>query len=142
MHNIMVATDGSEGANRAVKAGAELARAVAGDLSIVTIGSTRSLREQSQFERIEGDAANAAEVFARQIVSDAEKLAQSAGVETLTTDLAWGDPAQSIIEFVRQKKADTLVIGRRGAGRLSGLILGSVSQKLASLAPCTVVVVP
>lgn len=142
MHNIMVATDGSEGANRAVKAGAELARAVAGDLSIVTIGITRSLREQSQFERIEGDAANAAEVFARQILSDAEKLARSAGVETLTTDLAWGDPAQSIIEFVRQKKADTLVIGRRGAGRLSGLILGSVSQKLASLAPCTVVVVP
>ena len=35
-----------------------------------------------------------------------------------------------------------LVVGRRGRGRLSGLLLGSVSQKVASLAPCIVIVVP
>jgi len=33
-------------------------------------------------------------------------------------------------------------VGRRGQGRLAGLLLGSVSQKLVSLAPCIVVVVP
>jgi nucleotide-binding universal stress UspA family protein len=38
--------------------------------------------------------------------------------------------------------ADLLVVGTRGHGRLSGLLLGSVSQKLAHHAPCPLVLVP
>ncbi|MFZ1101539.1 MAG: universal stress protein [Hyphomicrobiaceae bacterium] len=33
-------------------------------------------------------------------------------------------------------------MGRHGRGRLAGLLLGSVSQKIASLAPCAVILVP
>ncbi len=38
--------------------------------------------------------------------------------------------------------ADTIVVGKRGLGTLTGLLVGSVTQKLVSLAPCTVIVVP
>jgi nucleotide-binding universal stress UspA family protein len=54
----------------------------------------------------------------------------------------WGEPTEAIIDAVRREKADLLVVGRRGRSRLSGLLLGSVSQKLTSLAPCKVLVVP
>lgn len=67
---------------------------------------------------------------------------QKADVTTVEVRTGWGDPAEVIIEMVRREKVDTIVVGRRGHGRLAGLLLGSVSQKLVSLAPCTVVVVP
>jgi nucleotide-binding universal stress UspA family protein len=37
---------------------------------------------------------------------------------------------------------EMLVVGRRGRRQLAGLLLGSVSQKLVTLAPCIVIVVP
>lgn len=37
---------------------------------------------------------------------------------------------------------DVIAVGKRGLGRLSRLLLGSVSPKVVALAPCAVIVVP
>lgn len=142
MRNIMVATDGSDGANRAVDIAAELAKSLNAGLSIVTVGRPLRAEELADFIRIEGDQANPAETLAQRNLFEAERRAQQAGISSPKTHLVWGDPTQGIIEAVRHDKADTIVVGRRGRGRLSGLLLGSVSQKLCSLAPCVVIVAP
>ncbi len=51
-----------------------------------------------------------------------------------------GDPAQVLVELSRN--ALMVVVGSRGRGALSGLLLGSVSTKLTQLAACPVLVVP
>jgi nucleotide-binding universal stress UspA family protein len=67
---------------------------------------------------------------------------RQAGITSTKTNLFWGNPTEAIIETIRREKVDAIVVGRRGHGQLSGLVLGSVSQKLCSLAPCVVIVVP
>jgi nucleotide-binding universal stress UspA family protein len=53
-----------------------------------------------------------------------------------------GDVAQTIVEIAQEKNAENIVVGKRGVGRIAGLLLGSVSQKIVSLAPRPVTVVP
>ena len=142
MPRIMVATDGSAGANRALDAGAMLARSMGAELVILTVGGNLSGAQVRQLASVEEDLSDALELAADQILSQAQKRALRNGALTVRLQTAWGDPAEAIIDVVEAEKADILVVGRRGRGRLSGLVLGSVSQKLASLAPCKVLIVP
>jgi len=54
MRHVMVATDGSSGANRAIDVAAELAKAVAGDLLIATVADSQLAEEARQLARVEG----------------------------------------------------------------------------------------
>jgi nucleotide-binding universal stress UspA family protein len=58
-------------------------------------------------------------------------------VEALTIE---GHPATVLVEQARG--ADLLVVGSRGRGAATTLLLGSVSQSLAHHAPCPLVIVP
>lgn len=142
MQRIIVATDGSAGANRAVDTAAKLAKASGADLSILTIGGNVTGGELRKLADAAGDLSKTMETAANKVLTQARKRALRIGARTVKLQTGWGDPAETIIDAVRRGNVDMLVVGRRGRGRLSGLLLGSVSQKLASLAPCVVVVVP
>ncbi|HXY91571.1 MAG TPA: universal stress protein [Acidimicrobiia bacterium] len=51
-----------------------------------------------------------------------------------------GAPAAVLVEMSRN--AELLVVGTRGRGGFTGLLLGSVSQRCVERSPCPVVVVP
>lgn len=144
MRHVLLATDGSEASERATHVAAEVAKSLSAELTIFSVAGTMELsrREIREIERAEGNAADALDEQATQILARAASIARKSGVPTVHTDAGWGDPAAQIIDAASRLKADSIVMGRRGHGRLAGLLMGSVSQKVASLAPCVVVLVP
>lgn len=142
MKRIMVAIDGSPGAKRAIDTAAAIAKATGAELRILTIGGNITGSELRRLADTDGDLSKALVAAANKILKDAEKRARRLGATAIKLESEWGDPAEMIIDIVRRDKAEMVVLGRRGRGRLSGLLLGSVSQKVTSLAPCAVLVVP
>ena len=113
------------------------------DLLIMTVSTDELTGEEARYaELLHMDEGDALEAISRQILLRAVDYARESGAKNIETTLAVGDPAEKIIETIQRKQIDMVVVGRRGRGRLEGLILGSVSQKLASLAPCVVTIVP
>ncbi len=141
IQSIMVAVDGSDSSNRALDVAAGLARLEKAALVIVSVATPSPAAARREFQRIEHSAADPSETISQATLMDAQQRAGWADVKARTIML-WGDPAEEIIKAVVSEKVDALVVGRRGHGQLAGLLLGSVSQKLVSLSPCMVTVVP
>ncbi len=59
---------------------------------------------------------------------------------SVTTLVRHGDPADEILEFVREEPIDLICMGARGRGRISRALLGSVSTAVLHHSPVPVVV--
>lgn len=51
-----------------------------------------------------------------------------------------GDPAESIIQTAEEVEADLIILGQRGMTAKGPFLLGGVSQKVATYAPCSVLI--
>jgi len=71
------------------------------------------------------------------MVKRAKDDAGKAGVEEITTEVIVGNPAEEILGFASSRKADLIVIGSRGFGKLKSLLLGSTSHKVTQHAECS-----
>ncbi len=142
MRHIMVATDGSKGADRALDFAMEMAKGLGARLSVLTVAGDLPADEMKKLHSAEGDVWGALDSMSRQILRHATERARQIGVSITKSHAAWGDPAEAIIDAIGRDSVDMVVVGRRGRGQLAGLLMGSVSQKVVTLAPCVVIVVP
>lgn len=147
MKRILIATDGSDHAQKATELGAELAAKMDAELHILAVAryeptEENELRKFARIEHLEGGLLNVTREIAQGHAERARLLAEQKGAKTVKTSVTTGDPAEEILAFIKDNAIDTVILGRRGRSRIAGLLLGSVSQKLASLAPCIVVICP
>ena len=145
MNCILVATDGSEGADRAVDYAARRAKADGAELLIVNVMGGYGLPDKVFLAFTNDQNVLLKELLASQsaaTLTTARDRAREAGVSTIVLESRTGEVAQTIIDIAHEKNADAIVVGKRGAGRVAGILLGSVSQKLVSFSPLPLTVVP
>jgi nucleotide-binding universal stress UspA family protein len=144
---IVVGVDGSDGAARALRWAVEEARLRRGDLHVIhawSVPLVLSIPSEETFG-IPPPATSMEEVRTALAKEADNVLAASlegidAGELPLTAEVIEGRAAHVLTEAAAG--ADLLVVGSRGLGGFTGLLLGSVSQQCAHHARSPLVVVP
>ena len=134
---ILIASDGSEGAGRALSAAIKLAKIYDAELHMISVEVLPAFPASVDEVVEERDDAN--HVFDG-VASRAIAQAQASGVK-LTTHIVAGHPVSAIVDFVGQEGFDLLAVGFMGHSALYNRIIGSTSDRLVEYAPCTVLVV-
>ena len=81
------------------------------------------------------------ETVAQLACDRARSAAQERGATDIAVRIVDGAPAEVILAAAKHENADMIVMGSRGLGRIEGLLLGAVSQRVSHLATCTCVTV-
>lgn len=135
---LLVAYDGSEGANKALRAGIDLAKALGVDLHSITVEEELP-KYAATLDELEAVKEQKDAYFA-QLNREAEALARSEGV-TLHTMVVPGHEVEGIIDYTRRHGFDLLLVGFHGHSAIAERIFGSTSRSLVLNAPCSVMVV-
>jgi nucleotide-binding universal stress UspA family protein len=140
---ILVAFDGSNGAEEALRRAVELSRTCGSELISLTVFRHYSHLESSFSMVRPGDPDrmdDSMRSHAAKVADRAKSVAEAEGGE-LRAFVRAGPPARSIIAFAAEHDADLIVVGSRGLGAVEGFLLGSVSHKVTGLADRPVLVV-
>jgi nucleotide-binding universal stress UspA family protein len=117
---VLVGTDGSETAARAVDRAVEVAGATGARLTILAVGASDQ---------------------ATKVVEAAASRHASSGV-AIDTEVATGEPSRALVEVARRGRYDLVVVGNRGMTGLARVFrLGSVPNKVMHQLPCSLLVV-
>lgn len=130
--HILIATDGSEIANKAVTHGVDLAKALGSKLSAVTV--TEPYESVVVVETMviiaPADYNKQCEDSAKKILSVVTSAANTAGIKcgVIHEQNRW--PYEGIITAAEKVGADLIVIGSHGRRGIEGLLIGSQATKL------------
>ncbi|MGD8571627.1 MAG: universal stress protein [Gammaproteobacteria bacterium] len=121
---LLVATDGSECSNKAIRETISLAKLTKGSLiacSVVHGG-------------IDSDTA-------KHNITAVKELAEKEGVSLEETVIRQGVAYEEIIETAKEHNADTIVVGTRGRSGISRMLMGSITERVVGMSDRTVMVV-
>jgi ubiquinone biosynthesis protein len=133
VHRVMVATDRSETADRAVRWAADVAAGFQAELLLFQVLVPGNL---------EGAGADVTEAISSQasqeLVRFSQELAGSRGRARVVID---SDPAAAILEAIEEERVDMIVVGNVGMSGCKQFLLGNIPNRISHNARCTVIIV-
>ena len=130
--NILLPTDGSELATKAVDAGIELAKRLGAKVTIVTVVEPFHVLTVSaaQLEDTRASYERHAAEHARQLLAAAAARAEAAGVSARQLTRTGDHPAEEIIAAATEAGVDLIAMASHGRRGLSALMLGSQTARV------------
>ena len=134
IRRVMVATDRSERADRAVRWAASLARHNQAELLLVQViqAGVEPGQEGSTADLTRADLAQ------RDLAGYAETLAGPKGSARVVVD---DDPAAALLAVAQDADVDTLVVGNAGMSDRKEFLLGNIPNRISHNARCNVIIV-
>ena len=136
-NKILVPVDGSVYSLNAAEVGRSLAEKYAGNLTLLhVINKSITNTNVSDFEkeldryRLEG---------IKILTNVLEAIGETE--DKVEAIISWGEPMKIILEEIKDKGYDIVVMGSRGLGPIRGMLLGSVCERVSRSAKCPVVIV-
>lgn len=139
LKRILVAFDGSEQSRKAFDFVLEFSRYCAGASLDITVLSVAQPPEPIDIVEMDAIIESATQHYEELFIGLREKAKENS--IDIKTEIVIGHPADQIIKFATEKKSDMIVVGQRGKSKIANWLLGSVSKRVSSYAPCTVTIV-
>jgi nucleotide-binding universal stress UspA family protein len=132
--HILIPTDGSALSTRATTAGVAMAQATGARVTALFVAPPATPLVYKRFMPVDymspDDHAKMIERAAEKYLGAVEKAAAAAGVECTRVQLTGDFPAAVIVDVAKRRKCDLIVMAAHGHRGLSGVLLGSETQKV------------
>ena len=143
--NILIATDGSDLSNKAVKCGLKLAQDLGARTTLVTVTEPWLVLDiaaeaESGIDNPIKDYEARAAKSASKILNAAGELAKRMGIACEQIHVKDHHPAKGIIETANKHEADWIVLASHGRRGLNRVLLGSVAMEVLTLSGIPVLI--
>lgn len=140
MHNVLLAIDGSKPSEEAARFLARIPHFNSVDLTLVSVVHRRFAHASYSTNEMIDKAYQQDRTNALQSLDRIAELFDGANVR-VQTELIEGVVGESIVQKAEKMRADLVVVGATGHSQISRMLLGSISDFVATHSPCSVLVV-
>ncbi len=137
VEKILLATDGSEYSEGAIREAISLAKKCSSRLTVISVIETNP-----EFDTLAPQLMEKKEKDAREKLVAVQARAKQEGVDCEIIVREGEDSYKAIVDEAVRNKSDMIVMGRRGRTGLKRLMMGSVTARVIGHAPGNVLVVP
>lgn len=147
IRNVLVAVDGSGNSDRALDFALDLAEKFGASITILNVSESlvmSGVPQESAAYSSGNTAVLAKDLRAIQNEVVSKNVSHAKAVKPdlpVSSMLKEGDAASEIVNAAKDGGFDVIVVGHRGLGKMRERLLGSVSERVAHDAPCSVVIV-